>query len=219
MPFNEEAEQLAFAHNIKTISYKNMAFLRPLKSWIEQLERNYFSARNCLSRDNQKEFMRLFRGSLVGEENALLELQMYFRFSHDLDDVIKNLRDGFIKIRSSFIANSSAGAMMHFVGANKFPEELFTDTDQQLCQVYYESSNTDPDFYLVFSEDPQKRRFYFSPPVSLSQSVFFGAKEALNEKEKIFKTLHTARKIRGIMRSLVFELDTDWLEWARARVP
>jgi len=219
--FNKEAERLAFAHNIKTISYKNIPILRLLKEQIIKLERKYFSAKNCLGRGNQNDFIRLFKDVLSGNDPAISELKRYSSLPNGFEDTVGLLRDGFKKIGSSFIANSSGGAMMHFVGEEAFPDELFVDVDRQICQVNYdfsETQNTSPDFYLVFSNDNKNRRFYFSPPVSLSQAVFFGAKEALDVKEKIFKTLHTARRLNGITRSLILELDKDWLEWARTQV-
>ncbi|PWW82840.1 hypothetical protein CR164_03625 [Prosthecochloris marina] len=178
--FSEEAEKLAFAHNVKTISYNNIAILEPLKKIVEETERNYLSARLCLSENNQSEFITLFRDILLRNEEAILKFKKHFRTPNGFEKVINSLLDKFYKIGANFVANSSGGAMMHFVGINTFPDELFGKTDTQPCQVFYQNSdlpNREYEFYLIFSEDQKKRKFYFSPPTSLRQAVFFGKKK------------------------------------------
>lgn len=72
------------------------------------------------------------------------------------------------------MASTSGGALLHFVGDDEFPEDLFADTDQQLTKVFYFRENTARYFYLEFSNDHRRRRFYFNPPIALEQAAFYG---------------------------------------------
>lgn len=61
--FDDEAEKLAFAHNIKTISYENNCMLGEIKRIIDELERNYLSTA-CISRGQSNIFRSLLRSIL-----------------------------------------------------------------------------------------------------------------------------------------------------------
>jgi len=213
--FDPEAERLAFAHNIKTISHKNVEPLEGLKIQIEDLERNYLFVGNCISANNQQDFIRLFREILAGDVPSIGMFIERFQPADGFRQVALDLAASFEKIGSNFVASSSGGALLHFIGTEHFPDELFTNTDTQFCRVFFEMTPTGRRFHLVFTADNEQRRFFFSPPVSLAQAAFFGATEALNEKERIFRTLHISRSIRGLARTLVLRLDQDWLEGVR----
>jgi len=216
--YEPEAERLAFAHNIKTISYKNVEPLDYLKRLVEELERNFVSAAACISADNQQDFVRLFRGILSGERVSIPDFIERFSPPDGFENRARLLAESFGKIKSSFVASSSGGALLHFVGTSRFPDELFDETDEQRCVVSYESSAFGSRFYLKFSADRDSRRFYFSPPVSLAEAAYFGGIHVLNEKERIFRTIHVSRRIRGLARTLVLKLDRDWLANARRAI-
>ncbi len=213
--FEPEAERLAFAHNIKTISHMNVAPLEGLKAYIEELEHNYIRVEDCISSGNQKDFIRLFREILIGKRDSIGEFIQRFRPADGFDRIASDLSASFERIGSNFVASSSGGALLHFVCTSRFPDELFEYTDTQLCKVFYETNPLGQRFYLVFSADSRERHYYFSPPVSLAQAAFFGSREVLNEKEHIFHTLHLSRKIQGLARTLVLNLDQDWLNGVR----
>lgn len=213
--FDDEAERLAFAHNIKTISHKNVEPLDEIKNYVEELERNYISAEKCISADNQQDFIRLFRNILSGMTDSVQDFIRRFEPSDGFADVASELASAFGRIEASFIASSSGGALLHFVGTNQFPDELFSNTDTQLCRVFYTAATTGRRFHLRFVADNQNRRFYFSPPVSLAKAAFFGGHAVLDEKERIFQTIHISRNINGLARTLVLKLDRDWLEGIR----
>ena len=213
--FDVEAERLAFAHNIKAVSHKNIEPLDAIKSLVEEIERNYIAAGVCISAGNQQDFIRLFRQILSAEPGAIREFMQRFRPADGFDGIAHGLAASFERIGSNFIASSSGGALLHFVSADRFPDELFTGTDTQLCRVYYETTQAGRRFHLVFSDDHERRRFYFSPPMSLALAAFFGGHEVLNEKDRIFRTLHVSRRIHGLARTLVMRLDQDWLDGVR----
>lgn len=214
--FQPEAERLAFAHNIKTISHKNVEPLEGLKNCIKELERNYISVKKCISTGNQRDFIRMFRGILSGSTYAVEEFINRFQPSDGFHRIAADLAASFNRIESNFVASSSGGALLHFVGMSTFPDELFQNTDEQRCKIFYNSISKRRRFYLVFTADENNRRFYFNPPVSLAKAAFFGGHKVLNEKERIFRTLHISRSIDGLSRTLVLTLDRDWLNTVRS---
>jgi hypothetical protein len=197
--FEGEAEKLAYAHNIKTVSHKNVWLLEPLKRLVEELERNYLST-------------RLFKQCLQRDQRAMDDFRQRFQPADGFEAVMARLTETFRVIRSTFVATTSGGALLHFVSDEDFPEALFSGTDTQLTRVFYFSENRQRYFYLTFTEDAQQRRFFFNPPRSLEMAAFYGQREVIGQKRKIFKSIHTTRHVTGLSRNLVLKLDTDWLD-------
>jgi hypothetical protein len=215
--FSQEAENLAFAHNIRTISYRNNMIIDQIKNHIYELERNYLSADRCVSRGNLSEFMNSFERLLAGDQRAMALFMERFQPADGFTQRIAELRETLAIVRSSFVGTTSGGALLHFVSHNEFPNELFSETDTQPCQVYYEEDRLGSRyFFLILVRDELSRRFYFSPPLSLQKAVYYGQSAALNEKERILRTINVSLRIGGIKRTLVFELDTDWLDAQKA---
>lgn len=205
--FQEEAEKIAYAHGIKTISYANNPLLDRLKTLIDELERNYISTQ-CL----KDHTWNMFRQSLV--ETLRYHAPMGYRpyLADGYEYVIEHIRDAVDNIRSSFIATTATGVFLHFVGNAPFPDELFEFTDESRCRVYYNHDNfRNRYFWLELAEDTQHRRFYFTPPESLDHAAVFGNEIVLNEKERVFRVLNVNIQIRGVSRSLTLHLDEGWL--------
>jgi len=209
--FQREAERLAFAHNIKTISHKNVAPLLIPKELVENLANNYISASNCISSGNQKDFIRIFRDVISGNPQSIQLFEQRFKPADGFDRIASDLSESLNHIRSNFVASSRGGGLLHFVGNELFPDELFHTTDTQHCRVYFERVPPGRQFYLILTEDIHQRRYYFSPPTSLSQAAFFGNSQALDEKQRIFRTIHVSRNIDGLTRTLTLKLDPGWL--------
>lgn len=215
--FQAEAEKLAYAHGIKTVSYENNCLIDRLKILIEEFERNYLSVK-CMKDDAWTEFRQDFIYMLqCGEPYYYPEYQPYFADGYR--EIIKMIRDTFLEIRSSFIATTATGVFIHFVGNDDFPEELFRNTDEGKCKVYYNNDNFgNRYFWMQIAGDDKQRKFYFTPPESLDMASVFGNETVLNEKERIFKTLNVNIMLNGISRSLTLHLDTDWLNAVRSNL-
>lgn len=211
--FQREAERLAYAHNIKTISYKNNFIIEQIKRIIEQLEANYLSV-NCISRGNLNDFINMFSGIL--NQGDIRDFIQRFDPSNGFEFVINLLIDSFINIKSSFLANTSGGAFLHFLSYDTFPSYLFQDTDYGRCRVYVDTNTFGGNaFYLTFVNDIEERKFYFTPPMALRNAAYFGAGPLLDAKEELLKTINLSINLNGINRNLVLELDTDWLNAIR----
>ena len=131
-------------------------------------------------------------------------------------EIVEEIRQTLVSIRSSFIATTATGVFLHFVGETDFPDELFQYSDEGRCRIYYDIDNfRNRYFWMEITGDDLRRRFYFTPPESLDFASVFGNEIVLNEKERIFRTLNVNINLNGISRSLTLHLDQDWLEAIR----
>lgn len=214
--FDEEADKLAFVHNIKNVSYKNNYLIEPIKQCIEELERNYFSVRVCISEGNVAAFITLLEEILGGNDNSVEEFKRKFNPADGFERLLFNLRELISCIKSNFVVTTSGGIFIHFIGESVFPNEIFEETDEQKVQVFVKQTQFGDAYYLIFENDSTKREFYFTPPLSLKQAVYYGNRnDILDQKEELFRSLHTTITINGITRNLIFKLDTDWLDAQR----
>lgn len=211
--FQEEAEKLAYAHGIKTISYANNYLIDQIKKHILVLEENYLSVK-CMQNGNWSDFQRRFARFLAPDyfdEDIIRPYRLYW--SDGYQEVLRDLKEQMQAIQTSFIGTTITGVFIHFVGTEPFPANLFQGSDEGRCRVYYEYDNLGKRyFWLEVSEDPRHRRFYFTPPESLDYAALFGNEIVLGEKERLFRALNVNISLNGISRNLVLKIDRDWLD-------
>lgn len=212
--FQAEAEKLAYAHGIKTVSYENNYLLDRIKTLIDELEKNYLSVKcmkNNIWNSFRQELIQVIRyGHLASE----IRYRNYWAdgYMRVLDNIHKSL----VEIKSSFIATTVTGVFLHFVSAADFPVELFQESDRGSCTIHYEYDNFGNRFFwMEISGDDSHRRFFFTPPESLDQASVYGHEIVLNEKERIFKVLNVTIELNGVVRNLTLSIDEDWLDLAR----
>ena len=212
--FQEEAEKLAYAHGIRTISYRNNHLIEQLKFYIEELERNYLSV-NCLKDREWNTFRQGFIDAIRGNYSDYYVNDRRY-FADGYNEMLKNIREVLGEIKSSFIATTATGVFIHFIGESDFPGELFRNSDTGICRIYYNYDNfRHRYFWMEISGDASRRRFYFTPPESLDYASVFGRQAVLNEKERIFQQLNINIRINNILRALTLELDQNWLDAIR----
>lgn len=205
--FDVNAERLAFAHNIKTVSYANNPIISSICDYIKDLERNFIEANKVLKQGVFNDFFSDFEDYIDSTISA-----HYFKTKYSLADGIDNLIYGIHEninaIKANFIATTSNGVFLHFIGYDYFPDYLFTETDKQDCEVYYDNNS----YYLVFSNDSDGGRFFFTPPLALKEAAFYGGNTVLDAKSELFKQINISKQIRGIQRNLEIRLNTTWLD-------
>lgn len=218
--FSSEAELLAYAHGIKTLSYKNNHIINDIKNIIEKLEM-YHIDYDKISGDRFSEFMQTLSDFFSGND---VENSTYYEILDDFlednyKDLLKNLYKLVVeKIKASFVGYSDTGFSLHFISEEEFPEYLFRNTDIAECKIYFDeimkTNNTKKNeysFYIVFSDDPDSKKFYFTPPEILLNSVKKSGKELLEQKGKVFNNVHVNIVIKDIKRNLTLRIDNKWM--------
>ncbi|MGE5579478.1 MAG: hypothetical protein ACM3WU_05460 [Bacillota bacterium] len=211
--FEPEAEKLAFVHNIRTVSYANNPLIDRVKKIVSITEEDYLDTQICLRGDGTvARFLRSFTQVLSGEPQSLERFVRDFRPRYGFREQVDRLLRSFMSIEASFVGTTSGGALLHFVGSEPFPEEVFQDTDEQMSRVYYEGHDNHRFFYMMLNQDARGRRFYFTPPIALAEAAFRSQREAAIQKMQLLRTVHIPMRVNDINRHLVIRLDTDWLE-------
>lgn len=213
--FQEEAEKLAYAHGIKTISYSNNCIIDNLKKLVEDLEESFISV-ECMKSGVWSDFRKIFKNIIHNGHYEVFDVNYeYILKDYVVEDYISaiyRIYETLNNIKSSFIATTVTGVFIHFVGPEEFPKELFSETDFGKCRVFYGFDNSGKRyFYMTIIGDQKNRKFYFTPPESLDEAAVFGNREVLNEKERLFAQLNVNIEINCVSRNLVLSIDREWL--------
>jgi len=217
--FQLEAEKLAFAHGIKTISYSNNSIMNGIKPIIESLESQCLRAEHCISEGNQNQFMEQLRNLIMTPERPILlnEFERRFRPEGNYVQNVNSLSETLRGIQSSFFGVTGTNYFIHFISNSLFPGHLFERTDERECRIYYQEDGAL--FYLQIFGDGElnNARFHFSAPRPLLAEVFHGGRTILDEKGRHFSVIKISTTINEINRNLTLKLDNQWLERARVR--
>lgn len=218
--FTLEAELLAYSHGIKTLSYKNNKLINNIKIVIEKLEQYYIDYRK-ISGNQFSTFMRslrtFFNRNDLENSIAYKTLDLFFEdgYKKPLSQLHKLVSE---KIKSSFIGYSDTGFSLHFIGESEFPEYIFRNTDIANCKIFFDkieknnnTKRTEYSFYIVFSDDPDSKKFYFTPPNILLNAVKKSGKDLLEQKERVFNNVHVNIIIKDIKRNLTLRIDNKWM--------
>ncbi|MBU1087149.1 MAG: hypothetical protein KKD05_06475 [Candidatus Omnitrophica bacterium] len=208
--FQIEAEKLAFAHGIKTISYKNNEIVQKIKDNITLLESDYLSANKCISKDNQNSFMSKIAYILDNpiSERLFIEFEEEFMPENGYRDYLIEIRNELQQIHTSFFGITETNYFIHFLSKARFPSNLFSETDTMSCRVFYVNSQN---FYITINGDDQNRRFYFSAPEKLIRKVLTDREGIIDEKGRHFNKITVSIELNGILRNLSLHIDRDWL--------
>jgi len=214
--FNDEAEKLAYAHGIKTLSYKNHFLVNKIKDLITDIESNYFSV-HMITKVGLNQFRRDFTEMITQDIDDKRMTKYGGSIADGYTDIIRELRTSIRKIETSFMGTTRTGVFLHFLGEEQFPSAMFYDRDDGICQVYYNiDKNKKTGFYLTIEGD--ESRFYFTPPAALDRAAIFGKSTVLQEKEELFGEVNININLQGINRNLTLRIDKGWLDSVRDRV-
>lgn len=218
--FQAEAEKLAYAHGIRTISYKNNFAVKMICAAINILEDRYISV-SWIQNGNWKYFksrlMQFFNLSGYHLQQMHHEVRLLSEcFGEGYESILEDLKINLDSIQSSFIGTTETGFLLHFVGFDRFPDELFLEGDEGHCRVYYgiDGETDSRYFWIEFTNDYRRvpNKFYFSPPESLDDAAVFGGRRVLQEKREHFRKLYMAVNINGVARNLIITMDNNWLD-------
>jgi len=209
--FQNQAENLAFAHGIKTISYKNNYIVEKIKPLIINLEKECLSIK-CISKDNKNQFMRLLSELLTYPDDLLSEeFEKKFEPKPNYNRYINEIRIILGRIKTAFFGITETNFFIHFLGYESFPIELFKNTDECDVRIFFDEAvnshgkNTKY-FYLMINGS--NKQFYFNVPESMIDSIFQNF--IIDEKQRHFSKIKVSISPK-IQRNLVFNLDKQWI--------
>jgi len=137
--FQQEAVNLGFAHGIRTVSYRTNKNVADIKTCIEQLVNLGFPSKSTLSGKRKlAEFKEHLHKAMSTPPNNVVRFHNDVPITTEMQVLVDGLRDSLNGIRASFLGTTSTGILLHFIGTDEFPEELFTGTDTQPCKVFYD---------------------------------------------------------------------------------
>ena len=216
--FNRSAELLAYAHGIKTVSYKNNLMVNSIKEVIDRLEKKIPYE---IFKSNEVSILQYINDCFDSsfDEMAIGKTRHLYSFVNDssldsygiVSDIIQ-LVEATKRIKSDFFATTYEGIVIHFLCDSVFPEHVFYDQDVKDCKIHYSrNANNSIDFWLTIDK-ADNVRFYYTPPELLLEAVNTSFESGLREKGTLFKELTFTRDIEGKMRILKLRINKKWLD-------
>lgn len=159
--FDSEAEKLAYAHGIKTISYENNEELREIKQKTDDLAHYLRRYKEEKIKGVLDHFYKIIDENFnCNDEYTLYLLER----NNDICSCFNSIKNELASIKTSFIATANSGFTIHVLSKNEFPDYLFYESDFALITIH----NEEDVWYISFSEDEtmntEKNKFYFSMP-------------------------------------------------------
>jgi hypothetical protein len=217
--FQTEAEKLAFAHGIKTVSYSNNQVMNNIKPVLESLECDCLKGKYCISAGNQKDFMNQLSNILLFPDqiDGINEFRRRFRPEGAFIQHINSLSVMLRGVKSSFFGVTGTNYFIHFISNDEFPRQLFLETDERECRIYYEEDGALFFLRIMENNDPHNAKFHFSAPKPILEEIFYGGSAILDEKGRHFSVIKISIAIDGINRNLVLKLDNKWIDDLKRR--
>jgi hypothetical protein len=204
--FDEEAANLAWAQGINIVSHSRLPVLNNMLQainnivdTIEQSDCDFNEVKTYIQRylDCHKicidEYTKLLK-DCFHHNNALVEIP---------------------KINTFLFATNDKGALINLISKDKFPDELFSETNEADCGIYFENdssgSNNERVFYIVLNSDDMRRRFYFQANEALMRKDFpeLPLDARLSEKIKFISELSIIKEIKGLTRIIKLKVNFE----------
>ncbi|MEW6447668.1 MAG: hypothetical protein AB1426_06225 [Bacillota bacterium] len=205
--FSDEAENYAFAHGIKLISYKNLPIMRDITecifNFVDSLE-SFLPHIAKREPELRREICNILQGS------GFNDMRDHSSLPPQLNQHILKLRDILFEIKFSAVGLAAGGFPVHLVGTQEFPRKAVAERDQVECHIYHEQGNP---FHVRLVDRVWSA--YFSVP-EVMMSKFLANREMMVEfKGRSLSFIDIPIKINGMRRIIRLELDPKWLEQVR----
>jgi hypothetical protein len=205
--FTVQAQDYAYAQGVFLVSYEDNTVLSPLIEFLDTLL-------NGINIGNAVEDILSFRewierrtespqGSVEEDNRYLLE---------GSERVFTQYGELVSRIKTSFLATASGIYPVHLLSETEIPWQLFENTDEAECRVYYREGSENC-LEIVPTRSTQSK-FY----VSFPREIVAGYRDRmLDFKQKFFDHIDLPIQRNEIRRILTLRLDTEWLERIRRR--
>lgn len=221
--FDSEAEKLAWAQGISLVSHSRLPILKDVLDFInlliDNVPTNFYN-----NTGNFEELKSITRAVLKREPVDYNQLRQrvfdiilrrirrnstpVFDTVDRLVEIIDNLRDK--QYRTFIFATTDNAKLINLIGYEAFPDELFADSNEQDCMVFFGESDEAGDtlldiqrvFYITLNHDDQRREFYFQASDAMMRENFsnLSFEARINEKMQYFRRLSIIREINGLTR-------------------
>ncbi len=189
--FHEEAINLAWAHGISTVSYHNIPILKDFLERLDNFVNNICRSRNYIVNADANHAKEMFSNQF-----EIPDLQTFL------------------------FATTEKGLLLNLISNDNYPDELFENTDERSCGIYFLESDENQDennnrvFYILLQDDTQNRRFYFQASDALMRKGFstLPLRDRIYEKIRYFKQLTIIKKIYGLYRIIKLNVEFQNLE-------
>lgn len=174
--FTTEAEHLAFAHGIQTLSYASQPLMESVSQNILTLSKRIGEQVRFQEPAEIYALLALLRGRIVMDRQTRELLPPLWQ---EALEEAKRLHDGLKQIETSVIAVTSQGAYLHVLAHDAFPFEQFLQQDEGIAKIHLAKHGRRR--YYYFTVNDSTRRFYFSRPGYLSDSLLLGMHSPLQQ--------------------------------------
>ena len=119
-----------------------------------------------------------------------------------------------MEIKTFLFATNEKGILMNLVSFDEFPNELFFETDEVDCSIWFYEDSSDKNervFFIQFNEDEYDKRFYFQANNELMKKGFsdLSVEERINTSLEYFRKLSIIKEIKGLSRLITLNVNFD----------
>ena len=204
--FDEEAVNLAWAQGINIVPHSRLPILRNMLKTINNIVNNVIVQNAC---DFNK--VKTCIQKYLSRDEVHID-EFYKLWEHCF---YNNISIEIPKINTLLFATNDKGALINLVSKDKFPDELFSKTNEADCKIYFDNdssgNNNERVFYIVFNGDDEKRKFYFQANEALMRKDFpeLPLDARLSEKIKFISELSIIKEIKGLARIIKLKVNFE----------
>lgn len=203
--FTQEAQNYAFAHGVKLLSYENVPIIREIAECIYAFVDSLAYSKNDLDKREEAELRKKI-SRVLNNEGVFNEGEPLYAI-----DSIYKIRDLISRIRFSAVGWAAGGFPVHLISEDQFPSEIIYRSDAVRCEIYRLQNNP---FMLKLSDSDWKA--YFSVP-EIMMGKFLKASDLISFKGKSLSYIDVPYRIGEIRRIIKFETNREWLEEIKKR--
>lgn len=203
--FTSEAEELAAAHGIQTISYAAQPLMEPLYRSIVDASRWIQERVTFANPEEISAFLQDVR-KLIAANDAQAATMLKETFGDELLMLIDAISDELQTIQTSLFVTNNHGVYLHALSRDVFLLDAFMHTDEGICQIHLEKRGRKK--YHYFTVNDGIRRYYFTRPSFLGDDALLGVRPSMQqslfdmEEEQRESVFQLCVPDQGIMRYL-----------------
>lgn len=203
--FTAEAEELAAAHGIQTISYAFQPLMEPLYRSIADAARWIQERVTFANPDEITVFLKELRQLVIADDADAAEV-LRETFGDELLMRMDEITNELQTIQTSLLVTNNHGVYLHALSKDAFSLASFMHTDEGICQIHMEKRGRRK--YHYFTINDGMRRFYFTRPSFLGDDVLLGVRVSMQQslfdlgEEQRESVFQLCVQDQGIMRYL-----------------